>query len=183
MIEHSTTHLHRAIFFWTLFALARLTMAADDPCAGFSWDVQHERSLFATEAAPVAAGKDVASAPWLVPDRLYQLALTPQQQVTFAAAPGRKAPVEGSSAGLARLRLSAATQLRVSIDQGFWIDVVADHQLIAAKDFQGRRGCQAPHKIVAYSLPGGQDLIVQVSGTIGSTVRLAITPDSAAPRP
>ena len=182
MIDRSTQHLHRALF-WTLIALAGATSAAEDPCAAFSWDVRHERSLFATAAAPVAAGKDAASAPSLAPERLYELTLAPQQQVTFAVAPGRKTPVDGSSAGLARLRLSTATDVRVSIDQGFWIDVVAGHELIAAKDFQGRKDCQAPHKIVAYSLPGGQDLILQLSGAIGSTVRLTITPVGAAPSP
>jgi hypothetical protein len=166
----------RSMILWSLGAAARAALAADDPCSGFRWDVGHEHALFATAPELVTAGKDAASAPALALDRLYELVLTPQRQVIFAVSPGKKMPVDGGSAGLARLKLTAAGDYRVSLNQGFWVDIVADHQLIAPSDFQGRRECDAPHKIVVYSLPGGRDLILQFSGSAGSGVRLTITP-------
>jgi hypothetical protein len=167
---------------WAFGAVVCAALAADDPCAGFSWDVGRERALFATTAEAVPAGRDVASAPWLVPDRLYELTVAPQERVTFASPPGRNTPVDGASAGLARLSVTTAGDFRVSLDQGFWVDIVAGHELVASRDFQGRPGCRAPHKIVLYSLPGGQDLVLQVSGAAGSRLRIAITAAAAPTR-
>jgi hypothetical protein len=65
---------------------------------------------------------------------------------------------------------------RIWLDQSFWIDVIEDRHLVAAEDFQGRPGCSSPHKIVLYSLSGGRDLILQLSGGVGSHVRLTIVP-------
>lgn len=165
-----------------LASLALSSFAADDPCAGFRWDVGHEHALFATPPEPVSLGKDAESAPILIPDKLYQLTLVPQAQVTFAAAPGKKTTVDGASAGLARVRLPVAGNYRISLDRGFWVDLVADRSLITATDFQGRVGCDSPHKIVVYSLPDRQDLLLQLSGAAGSGVRLTITPVPATGR-
>jgi len=157
--------------------------AAEDPCAGFRWDMGRERRLFATQAQAVAAGRDEGSAPLLLPERLYELSLAPLDQVSFAAQPGRKMPAESASAGLARVRLAAAGDYRISLDQGYWVDVVAGGRPIASKDFQGLRDCRAPHKIVLYSLPAGQDLVLQFSGAGSSRIRLAVVPaEAAAPR-
>lgn len=149
--------------------------AAGDPCSAFSWDVHRERALFAQAPEAATAGTSAAQAPRLEADRLYELALSPQEQVAFASPPGKKMLTDGASAGLARLRIGMAADYRIALDQGFWIDVVDGHHLIASKDFQGRPGCQAPHKIVLYSLPAGRDLIVQFSGAIAGRLRLAIT--------
>ncbi|HEX4583999.1 MAG TPA: hypothetical protein VH183_04160 [Burkholderiaceae bacterium] len=166
----------RWIVFAAFGAAAAAALADDNPCAGFTWDVSRERALFATAAEPVPGGKNDASAPLLAPDQLYELALAPQEQVAFAAPPGRKKGVEGASGGLARLHLTAAGDYRIALDQAFWIDVVANHQIVASKDFQGRPGCQAPHKIVLYSLPAEKDLILQFSGATAERLKLTITP-------
>ena len=166
----------RRFILLALFAAARATQAADDPCTAFKWDVARERVLFATAAEAVKAGADVASAPLLIPDRLYELAMLPHQQVTFQVPPGKARHVEGASAGLARLRLPTAGEYRIALDQSYWIDVVDGNHLVAAGDFQGRPGCQAPHKIVLYSLPGGDELTLQLSGPAASAVRLTIVP-------
>jgi len=165
----------------TFCAAAGEALATDDPCSGFRWDVSREQRLFGTAAETVTAGKHVASAPLLIPDRLYDLAVTLQQEVTFAVAPGKKTPIAGASAGLARMHLPAAGEYRISLDQGFWIDVVAENRLLPAEDFQGRPGCRTPHKIVVYWLPGEKDLILQLSGAAGSHLRLTITPVPAGP--
>ena len=74
-----------------LVAGPRLVLA-DDACTGFKWDVSQERALFGSSALAQPAGKDVASATNLVPNRLYQLQLAPQSQVTFLVPPGKRLP-------------------------------------------------------------------------------------------
>jgi hypothetical protein len=163
-----------------LLALGLMTLgltahADEDPCAGFTGNVMAERALFAGAAQPASAARDVASAPLLVPGRLYQLQLAPQGQVSMRLAPGKKTPVEGAYAGLARLQLQQAGSYRVSMDQGAWIDVVADSQMISSSNFQGRPGCTAPHKIVQFLLPAGHELLLQFSAATAPVLRVAIT--------
>jgi hypothetical protein len=64
----------------------------------------------------------------------------------------------------------------VSITSGHWIDVVDGAQAVKSKDFQGSRGCERPHKIVLFELPGERDLVLQLSGAADSPVLVAITP-------
>jgi hypothetical protein len=42
-------------------------------CAAFSWNVEHERTLFAQQAQVLAAGQTATATPALAIDRLYQL--------------------------------------------------------------------------------------------------------------
>jgi hypothetical protein len=154
-------------------------LAQEDPCTKFSWNIEHERALFATAPKAVAAGRDAATTPLLAPERLYQLQLAPQDHVALALPPGKQPKPDGIYAGMARLRLQQAGTYRVSVDQPLWIDVVADGKMIDSADFQGRSGCLTPHKIVQYSLPAGRDLLLQLSGAVGHGVRLTITPADA----
>jgi hypothetical protein len=149
---------------------------ADDACAGFKWDVSKERALFAESAVPLAAGKDRMSAPVLAPNRLYQLGLTPQDHVAFVTPPAKKVLTDGAYAGIAVLKIPASGSYRVAVDIPFWIDVVSNGALVAAKDFQGQHGCSAPHKIVEFELAGAQPFVVQLSGATANSVRLTITP-------
>ncbi len=85
-----------AAFWWVLglvLAGAALPALADDACVDFKWDVSKERALFAGTPVALAAGKHASSAPAVVPDRLYKLELLNQDQVTFAAPPGKKQPL------------------------------------------------------------------------------------------
>jgi hypothetical protein len=148
---------------------------ADDPCAGFRWDVSKERVLFAESALTLAAGKDRMSAPMVVPNRLYQLHLTPQDHVAFVTPPAKKMLTEGAYAGIAVLKVPVSGSYRVAVDIPFWIDVVSDGALVKAKDFQGQPGCSAPHKIVEFELTGAQPFVVQLSGATADSVRLTIT--------
>jgi len=77
---------------------------ADDPCAGLTWDVRHERTLFARDPQIVTAEQVLVALPTLAPDKLYQLALRKESEVTFVTPPGKKTPTEGSYAGLATQR-------------------------------------------------------------------------------
>jgi hypothetical protein len=158
-----------------LATLCAFPAHAQDPCAEFSWNVAHERSLFSAAAQSVSAAAAPATAPALSPDKLYQLKLLEQSKVTFAAAPGRKPPADGAYAGLARLTLPSAGVYRISLDGPFWVDVLADGVPIASRDFQGRPGCDAPHKIVEFVLPAGTPLTLQFSAGSQGTLKVSVT--------
>ena len=160
--------------------LAAVPAWADDPCLGFKWDVRQEHALFAGDAAPIAAGNSVQSAPQLRVGRLYALTLSRQSDVAFAAAPGRSLPADGSYAGLAALQFEDAGNYRIALDLGAWIDVAADGKLAPVVDFQGQRICDSPHKIVEFELRGAEHYVLQVSGA-GTRV-LHVTLTKAPPR-
>jgi hypothetical protein len=88
-------------------------------------------------------------------------------------------PTAGAYAGLARLKIPESDSYRVAIDAQFWIDVVSKGSLLAAKDFQGQHGCNAPHKIVEFYLAGTQPFILQLSSATTDRIRLTITPTPA----
>ena len=153
----------------------------EDPCTAFTWDVTHERTLFRQEAQNLAAGNAAAAAPTLATDRLYQLQLRAQTEVAFATQPGKKMPDEGKTyAGLASLTVATGGVYRIALDQALWVDVIADDSLVQARDFQGRPGCNAPHKIVEFLLPAGKRITLQFSGGRVSTVKVTVTRSPAA---
>ena len=148
---------------------------ADEACVDFKWDVTQERGLFAGNAAPLASGADAKSAPVMLLNRLYALKLMPQDHVAFAATPGKKTPSAGSNAGVFTFKLPMSGSYRVAVDMPFWIDVVSNGALVAAKDFQGQHGCNAPHKIVEFELAGTRPFFLQLSNAAADSVRLTIT--------
>jgi hypothetical protein len=152
-----------------------LPLLAADPCSGFAWEVSRERALFARSALPLTAGTDSASAPVLVPERLYALQLQPLGKVTFLTAPGKSMPADGSYAGLAALRISTPGTYRISVDVPYWIDVVEDGGLTGAKGFQGAPGCNAPHKIVEFAFPVARQVMLQFSGPASASIHVAIS--------
>jgi len=144
-----------------------------DPCSGFSWDVTHERALFREVPQKITAGASPGDAPAISPDRLYELALVPRSQVRFAATPGKSRSAEGH-AGLATLSVTAAGVYRIALDQPYWVDVIAKGSLIPSRDFQGRAGCRAPHKVVEFALPSSTPLTLQFSAGDAPTLRVAV---------
>jgi hypothetical protein len=169
--------MRAAVSLGLLLALLLCGQAAPaDECAGFKWDVRQEQALFAGPSVALTAGKDLASAPAVATDKLYQLQLLPQATVAFALAPGKSIPPDGVYAGLATLKLAQpGHHYRVALDLPFWIDAVANGKLATAVDFQGQRGCDAPHKIVEFDLDGAKDVVLQLSGAGKPIVHLSVT--------
>lgn len=163
------------LFLFLGFAGAAKPAHADDACIDFKWDVSKERTLFAGTPTALKSAKDSISAPAIAPNRLYQLHLTPQEQVTFAVNPGKKTPAAGGFAGLATLKIAAAGAYRIAIDLPVWIDVVSGGNLLSARDFEGQRNCSAPHKIVEFDLAGGQPYILQFSNGMSENILLTVT--------
>lgn len=155
---------------------AKAATAADDPCAGFKWNVTEERAVFSQKPQSTAAGRDAASAPAIKPQTLYDLSLSPQGSVKFAAPPGKKQLPDSAFAGLVHFRIATTGAYRVSLDQGFWVDIVSAQKVLESTDFTGAHGCSAPRKIVQYNLPAGEDLVLQLSGATKDHVRVSLTP-------
>ena len=132
-------------------------------------------ALIDTPAA-LTAGKDLKSAPVVMPDHLYKLKLSSQEQVTFPVVPGKKLAASGTFGGVAALRIGASGSYRFSIDLPVWIDVVANGMLVAAKDFEGQHACSAPHKIVEFDVAAGLPLVLQMSNSSSEDVLLTVTP-------
>jgi hypothetical protein len=157
-------------------SLPSAVLAADaaDACAGFTWSVQHERLLFGGSAQPLAAGADAAGAPAVVPDRLYQLRLQPQDSVHYAVPPERQHPVPGPHGGLVAVTVEQPGRYWIALDQSAWVDVISGNGAIRSGNFQGQAGCNAPHKIVEFTLPAQARLLLQFSGA-GEQLRVTIT--------
>jgi hypothetical protein len=165
----------------TLLALggATVAVAADDPCAGFKWNVTEERAVFSQKPQSTPAGHDADTAPSMKTKTLYELSLSPQDGVKFVVPPGKKGLPDGAFAGLAHFRVPTTGAYRVSMDQGFWIDIVSHQALVESTDFTGAHDCKAPRKIVQYNLPAGEDLVLQFSGAAKDKVLVAVTPAAA----
>lgn len=156
--------------------------AADeaDACSHFSWEVAHERAAMRQTPQALTAAVTPDGAAQVQAEHLYEVKLAPQTTVTYAVPPGKAAPDDSAQGGLVHFRVPAAGVYRVSLSTGHWIDVLADGRLLKARDFQGARGCERPHKIVEFELPANQPLTLQLSGASASSVRVAIT-SAAAP--
>jgi hypothetical protein len=163
-----------------LLALAAAAAYADDPCAGFKWDVTQERALFASKAQALTALPDAGAAPELTAGRFYEISLLPQGTLALRVPAGPKSQFEGAFAGFARLKIPAAGLYRVSLDQPGWIDLVGEHGVIASSDFSGQHGCSAPHKVVQFQLPAGS-VLLQLTGVSGARLGLTLTRAPAAP--
>jgi hypothetical protein len=170
---------------WILGSLLMLLLSAmpaigaEDPCTAFTWDVHHERALFATPGEALAGARTSAGAPALKVERLYNLTLAKRAELSFTTKPATAAAGDSDYGALLHLTVPEAGTWRISLESKLWVDVLADGVAIASSDFQGRPGCSAPHKIVEFVLPAGKVLTVQLSGAAAPTVKLSVTRTAA----
>ena len=153
-----------------ILALSGFTARADDPCAAFTWDVVHERAIFATQPLALVAATDAKTAPIFEIDRAYRISLDAQTTIQFASPLGNAGAPEGAFAGLVRISAANARRYRVALDRGFWLDVVEDGNALRSIDYQGGAGCDALHKIVEFALPAGKSLLLRFSGSAAPAV-------------
>ncbi len=163
------------VFFSIGLLFAGLAAQAQDACTDFRWDVSRERALFAGPPTVMVAGTDVNSAPIVLPNKLYQLTLAPQNSVTFQVRQGKKSS-DDVHAGLAILRINAEGSYRVAVDLPVWIDVVTTDSVLQPTDFQGQHGCTAPRKIVEFDLKGTKPFLLQFSGASIDQLLVTVTP-------
>jgi hypothetical protein len=167
--------LTRVLLLTAAMGFFAMAARAEDGCTDFKWDVSKERALFAGPPTVMQAGTDVKSAPIVLPNHLYQLALAPQSSVNFSVRQGKKTD-ENAHAGLAILRISAEGSYRVAVDLPVWIDVVTADAVLQPKDFQGQHDCAAPRKIVEFDLKGTKPFLLQLSGAAIGQVLITVTP-------
>src|SRR5665213_3396597 len=136
-------------------SLASRVALAADPCEGFAWNVAHERALFASSPVALTAATVAGPAPSVEVDKFYEITLTPQNKVSFVLAPEQKALADGAFAGMVTLHIPSPGKYRVSMSEGFWIDVIAAGKFAPTDDFTGAHECHGPRKIVQYSLAAG----------------------------
>jgi hypothetical protein len=172
----STGNRVLSLFLTVALGSAALPALADDACLDFKWDVSKERALFATAPASLNAAKDAASAPLIVPDRLYALRLMAVTEVAFPLSPGKKTAAAAGYGGIVTLKISTPGSYRVAVDMPLWIDVVSNGSLAQPTDFQGQRDCGAPHKIVVFELTGVRPFVLQFSSAMKDSVLLTVTP-------
>ncbi|MBV8403199.1 MAG: hypothetical protein JO203_03330 [Gammaproteobacteria bacterium] len=101
--------------------------------------------------------------------------LAAPSDIAFLQPPGGKRGENGAYAGLARLTVDSAGPYRISLDESLWVDVIVGGTPVPAKDFQGRPGCHAPHKIVEFVLPAGVPITLQFSGGRVPQVKVSVT--------
>ncbi len=157
-------------------ALCVQQVRAEDQCIEFAWDVRAEHLLFAMHPKMLAGGSDRASTPTVSLNQLYQLHLQKQTDVQFPTPPGAREAKPDGYGGLAQLQVAVPGAYRISADQPLWIDVAFNGALLKPQDFQGRRGCTGPHKIVEFVLPMGVQLTLQISNAADADVKISITP-------
>jgi hypothetical protein len=159
-----------------LLGLAAFALAAraSDACVDFKWDVSKERALFAGPPIVMQAGTDAKSAPIVLPNHLYQLALAPQSNVNFSVRQGKKTD-DGAHAGLAILRITGEGSYRVSVDLPIWIDVVTQDSVLQPTDYQGQHDCAAPRKVVVFELKGAKPVLLQFSGAAIGQLLVTVT--------
>jgi hypothetical protein len=171
----STFNRRGAGAFLCIALFSAIAAQAQDGCNDFKWDVSKERALFAGTPTAMVAGTDVKSAPVVVPNQLYRLALAPQSGVNFSVRQGKNA-VGDAHAGLAILRINAEGIYRVAVDLPVWIDVVATDSVLRPTDFQGQHGCTAPRKIVEFELTSTKPLLLQFSDATVDQLLVSVTP-------
>ncbi|MBS0379912.1 MAG: hypothetical protein JSS29_15640 [Proteobacteria bacterium] len=154
--------------------------SAQDPCGGFKWDADRERTVFATAAHPLAAVSKAESAQPLTVGTLYELSLVPQSSLSAKEPIGAKSRFEGAFGGFVRLHAPAAGRYRIALGDSGWIDALSGEATLHSSDFSGAQGCHAPHKIVVFVLPAGE-ILLQLSGIAQPHLRLSVTADTSAP--
>lgn len=159
-----------AAFFWLFSGAA----PAAEECA-FKWDIHEEHALFVGAAKAAAAASAPAAAASLDLNTLYAVKLAPADALSYEVPPGKKMLTDGTFGGTVAFTVTSPGAYRVALDGPFWVDVVADHQLTATKDFGGPQQCPGgPRKLVEYQLKAGKYLL-QISGASVDQVKVTIT--------
>lgn len=165
------------VAFWgSIIPASPLVAGEVDGCSQFTWDVTHELTLMRLPATSVVAARsDELTVPVIEVDKLYDVKLSAQSDIRYAVKPAKPTLNDSAQGGILRFHTAKSGLYRISITSGHWIDIVDAGQLIRSKDFQGSRGCERPHKIVAYELLADRDLLLQLSGGTPGVVTLAVS--------
>jgi hypothetical protein len=159
-----------------LWAAAPIAAHDEGDCSAFSWNVSRELEAMRAQARPVSPAVNPQTNPVQLQEGThFSATLLPQDSITFAAPPGKKARAEKPTAGLLFFRSTHGGAYRISLTSHHWVDVVDGARAIDSRAHQGRSTCKLVHKIVEFELPAGRLLTIQLSGDDADTVGIVVT--------
>ena len=158
-----------------LCAAAPIAAHDEGDCSAFSWNVSRELEAMRAQARPVSPSANPQANPVLQEGTHFTATLLPQDSITFAAPPGKKARAEKPTAGLLFFRSTRGGAYRISLSSRHWVDVVDGARTIDSRAHQGRSTCKLVHKIVEFELPAERLLTIQLSGDDADTVGIVVT--------
>ena len=172
-----------------LFALAPIAVHAQDTrsrpmdemhgdCTNFATDLGQEFRLMASSARASPTSVSPQNAPVASPG-VFDFTLHPQSLVRFAADPAQQRGGDDSFAGVVSLGNLAEGHWRISADNGAWIDLVADGDLLASPEFEMQTGCAELFKTVTFEQPARGPVLMQISGSKTAEIRITITPETS----
>jgi hypothetical protein len=157
-------------------AAAPLPAHESGDCEAFTWDVARELDAMRAQPREVpAAISPQANRVHLQEGTHFIAELRPQESVTFAVTPARKARAEKPTGGLLFFQSAKPGVYRISLSSRHWIDVVDGARVIDSRGHQGRGGCKLLHKVVEFELPAQRLLTIQLSGDDAATAGIVIT--------
>lgn len=156
-------------------ATASESMSATKDCTGFRFNLDPELKLFATSAKPLRASANAQGAPQASTATLYDVQLAPQADVKFVAEPGKITVNDGSYAGVLNYTPVKDGELRVTVNEAVWLDVIEKGAPLRSTAHTGSANCGLLRKSVQFDVKKGVPLIVQLSGSTIASVKVALT--------
>jgi len=129
------------------FTILRADAAARTAeCSDFRFDVSRELRLLDAQpqAIDVAAGGEGVTK--ITEGQAYDVKLEPQNQARFVAKPEKPTTDEGSFAGVVQVVPSKDGNLRVSLSEAAWIDVLAGGKPLTSTSHSGSHNCKVLRK-------------------------------------
>ena len=172
-VEFLRTPASRSIFQKAGFAIVGATGPAKaDACEGFKFDVSRELVLLGGDSEKINLANNAAKA---TIGRAYEVTLRPQAEVKFARQPEKVTMNDGSFAGIVTLTPIQDGELRVSLSEAAWIDVLANGAALTSADHSGSHNCAVLRKAVQFDVKKSQPLTLQLSGSAAPTLKLLVT--------
>lgn len=157
------------------FTLLPAGSQARNECSGFAFDLSEELKLFAGAPLKLEAASTTQSATVLQNKQLYQVMLSTQKSVRFAAPPDKATIADGSYAGILKLTPARSGTLRVTLNESAWIDVIDAGRVLDSTRHTGSHDCSLVRKSVEFSVRSNSPLLLQISGSTQESVSLAVT--------
>jgi len=129
-----------------------------------------------TTRSAITASADAAglASAALVLGKGADVALRPDADVRYAAAPGKKTDTKGSS-GLLAVEIKEAGIYRVALGAGAWIDVIRDGKVLTSIRHGHGPECSGIRKIVDFELTPGI-YVVQIAGSPVAELPVLVAP-------
>ena len=166
--------MRASLLFGLLLLGVAPAFAAEEPsgCDKFKWNIERERAaLTAPDRIKLASGGELMA----IPSTGMMLALRTPAEANLPSPPER-APKEGTFAGFTNFKgAPKAGTYTVSLSENGWVDLVQDGHFLKPKAFSGATDCDGIRKTMKYEI-SASPLVVQISGTKGDSVSVAILP-------